>query len=182
LMTREVGDKRYIALAIAVLAEVIWHMGNPMEARRLFTESLAFYRELGDRLGEANALRNLGHIAHREGDAREAGKLYYQSLRIAREVGNERNIAILLVALAGLIGAFDKPRQAARLLGIADSQLEANGGTLPPTDRIQRVYIYETLRSALGDVRLAEEMEHGQALSMEKGLQLVEADLTALWV
>ena len=179
-MTRAVGDKRYIALAEAVLAEVVWHMGNPIEARKLYIESLALYRELGDRLAEANMLRNLGHVAHRDGDAREAGRFYRQSLRIARDVGNKPNIALLLTGLAGLVGSLDKPREAAQLLGAADALLESTGGRLPPTDRIQRKYTYETLRTILGDARLTREIENGKAISMETSLQLVEADLLAL--
>jgi tetratricopeptide (TPR) repeat protein len=179
-MAREVGDKRYIALAVLVLAGVIWHMGNPIEARKLYVESLTLYRELGDRLAEANTLRNLGHVAHRDGDAREAGRFYRQSLRIARDVGNKPNIALLLTALAGLVGSLDKPREAAQLLGAADALLESTGGRLPPTDRIQRRYTYETLRTVLGDARLDREIENGKAISMETSLQLVEADLLAL--
>ncbi|MEO5951097.1 MAG: tetratricopeptide repeat protein, partial [Chloroflexia bacterium] len=176
-MSKKVGDKRYMAFASAALAEVTWYMGNPIKARNQYTESLALYRELGDRRGEANTLRNLGHLAHREGDERLASNLYYQSLRIERELRSEPNKALLLGALAGLVGSLGNAREAARLLGISDNALKIAGGILPPIDRIQRKYTLETLRAILGDSHLQELMVSGEAISLEKGLQLINFDL-----
>ena len=176
-MARKVGDKRYMAFATAALAEVTFYMGNSIKAHNQYSESLALYRELGDRRGEANSLRSLGHLAHREGDDRQAGNLYYQSLKIERELGCERNMALLLGSLAGLVGATGNPRQAARLLGTSDAAFKSAGGLLLPIDRIQRRYIYETLRDNLGAASLEEEMTSGKAISLETGLQLINSDL-----
>ncbi len=180
-VARIVGDKRYIAFAVGGLAEVTWHMGNLVETHKLFTESLELHRELGERLGEATALRNLGLLAHTEGKVYEASKLFRQSLKIAQEVGNKQNLALMLGAAAGLIGAVGKTREAARLLGASDTLRESSGGLLPPTDRIQRTYTYETLRSLLGDSSLEEEMANGKATPLERSLQLVESGLLSIY-
>jgi tetratricopeptide (TPR) repeat protein len=178
-MSRAAGDKRYIAFATASLAEVIWYMGDPIRARRLYVESLEQYRGLGDRVGEVSAIRNLGHIAHREGNEREASGFYRQSLRLSQDLDSDQQVAVALGAVAGLIGALGKPKQAARLLGASDTLLETSGGLLPPTDRIQRKYTYETLRSILGEASLSAEMSNGKSTPLEISLQLVEAGLPA---
>lgn len=176
-MSKKVGDKRYIAFATAALAEVVWYMGNPISARNLYSESLKLNRELGDRRGESNSLRNLGHLAHREGDERQASSLYFQSLRIEDDLASEPNKALLLIAFAGLVGALGKTKQAARLLASADNALKLSGGMLPPIDRIQRKYTYETLRSLLGDADFDAEMTFGKSTPLEKSYQMLSLDL-----
>lgn len=176
-MARRAGDRRYIAFAVMSLAQTTWEMGDPIQARLLFSESLDLYKDLGDRLGEATALRNLGHLAHREGAKQQASSYYRRSLQIAIDLESEQNLALSLVAVAGLIGALGRPDRAAQLLGASDIMRESSGGLLPPTDRIQRSYTYETLRSVLGEVRLAEEIANGKSTPLAESLQLVEANL-----
>jgi non-specific serine/threonine protein kinase len=79
-LSRELGDKRCIALSLNSLGIVTCDQGDFTEAQRFHEESLALRRELGDKGGIASSLNNLGTIARDQGDFTEAQRFHEESL------------------------------------------------------------------------------------------------------
>lgn len=174
VLARAAGDRRYVAFAVASLAEVVWYMGNPTRAHDLFTESLSLYKSLGDRTGESTALRYLGHLAYREGELHEATSRYRHSLRITRELKSRPGMALMLGVLASLIGAYGKTELSARLLGASVALRKETGAMLPHNDRLQIAYAEDSLRRILGAEQFVEQIEAGKAIPLEEALQWAE--------
>ncbi|HSR32353.1 MAG TPA: BTAD domain-containing putative transcriptional regulator [Anaerolineae bacterium] len=72
---------------------------DPLEAKRLYARSVAFYEEVGDRWGLARALAYLGWMAEQIGRLAEAQDLCQKSLAIRQELGDQRGMADAMLNL-----------------------------------------------------------------------------------
>ena len=102
VLSREVGDRRGVALALDNLGYLANDRGDRSRAETLLAESLAIYRELGDGIGLAKALDTLGLIALLHGDHQRADALLGSSLAHSRAAGEEWLMAITLTNLGVL--------------------------------------------------------------------------------
>jgi tetratricopeptide (TPR) repeat protein len=75
------------------LGDLDLRLGNDVEARRLYMESLTLFREASDKSGIATALNPLGAVALREGDLDQAAAYYQESLTINQELGDKQGMA-----------------------------------------------------------------------------------------
>jgi tetratricopeptide (TPR) repeat protein len=71
-------------------------LGEWLEAKQAYEESLNIWRKLNHGSGEAIALHNLGGIAYDRGELDEARRLYGESLEIKRRLDDQPGIAATL--------------------------------------------------------------------------------------
>jgi hypothetical protein len=128
-------------------------------------------REMGIRSEIASFLHNLGYVAHRQGDHRRAAALFGESLARFRDAGDKRGVAFCLIGSAGVAGATRQPERAARLLGAAESLLEAIGARIWPSNRADYDRIVAAARAGLDDVAFNAAWEEGRAMSPEEAVE-----------
>ncbi len=100
---REIGETRWLILALAHLGEAYSSLGDPERAERIFEEALALARQSGDVRGAAIVEGNLAYKFLVEGDEDRAAPLYAAALEGHRAVGDVYGIANSSADLA-LIG------------------------------------------------------------------------------
>jgi predicted ATPase/DNA-binding SARP family transcriptional activator len=76
-----------------------YYCPDPLEAKKLYAQSMALYEEVGDRWGLARALASLGWTAEQVGRLDEAKVLCQRSLAIRRELGDQRGMAEAMLNL-----------------------------------------------------------------------------------
>jgi tetratricopeptide (TPR) repeat protein len=110
--------------------DVAREQGDPVEARKLYEQSLAAFRELGDPWGIAGALEDLGTLSREQGEFKKAGEALKESLEIFLGLEHKRGVARLLEAFAGLAAAEREPERALRLAGAAAALRQSVGAPL----------------------------------------------------
>jgi hypothetical protein len=108
-------------------------------------------------------LRELGSLAEQRGDAGRAEQLQEEGLALARRVGEPRLLARTLEGLAGALSLGERPREAARLLGVAEAIRAEAGARLPDAERVDVNRVSARLRDRLGDGPFEAELERGRA-------------------
>jgi predicted ATPase/transcriptional regulator with XRE-family HTH domain/Tfp pilus assembly protein PilF len=98
-LSRKIGDKHGMAIALNELGRIAWHQGDFASARTLYEESLQLARETGDKAAMSAALGNLGIVARGQGDFALARTLLEETLEIKRAMGDKRSVALVLVSL-----------------------------------------------------------------------------------
>jgi predicted ATPase/predicted Ser/Thr protein kinase len=95
--SRQAGDKRETAGALAQLAILEALKGGFAATRSLLEESLAIWRELGDKAGIAIILNNLGAVGFQQGEFVLAQRFTEEALGLASEVGDKHGMAVAMV-------------------------------------------------------------------------------------
>jgi predicted ATPase/transcriptional regulator with XRE-family HTH domain len=96
-ISRELGDKKAVVLALNNLGLIASDQGDHPTARGLYEEGLAISRELDDKQSLGLLLNNLGNEVWFEGDLARARTLYEESVALDRELGDRRGIALGLI-------------------------------------------------------------------------------------
>ena len=92
-ISRELGDKRGVAVSLNAMASEARNRGDMANAWRLFEESLEVFRELGDPFGIAGTLNNLAGVVKEQRDYPRAQMLYQESQSIFQGLGDRSSIA-----------------------------------------------------------------------------------------
>jgi predicted ATPase/DNA-binding SARP family transcriptional activator len=116
ILLRRIGQdaRREIAFSLYLLGLVDWYMGDYLEAKRSFNESVAISREIGDRFIMGYSLTLLALVTHSLGGYSEAKQLFQEALVICREMGERRIIASGLAGLgwvAQALGEYPEAKQ-----------------------------------------------------------------------
>lgn len=69
-----------------------------------------------------------------------------------------------------------KPLEAAQLLGISHTLVEAMGARIQPTDKVEHDRIESVIRSQLGEEAFLEAWGAGQEMSLEEALSMALSD------
>ncbi|MDQ3130273.1 MAG: tetratricopeptide repeat protein, partial [Acidobacteriota bacterium] len=85
-LSRQIGDKTIISLALGGLGVIETGIGDFKSARKLSEESLAIAREINNQQQIGNMLNGLGEIARGEEDYRAARKYYEEALTITKQI------------------------------------------------------------------------------------------------
>ncbi|MFT4164002.1 MAG: tetratricopeptide repeat protein [Microlunatus sp.] len=112
VISTEIPDGTVAARALAGLADVATHRGDPATAYELFGEALRRARS-GDTVERAQALRGLGRVAGLLGDSTASEDWLEQALAIERRLGDRWGIAYVLHSLGELAlqeGRLDRAR------------------------------------------------------------------------
>ncbi|RAY11299.1 AfsR/SARP family transcriptional regulator [Actinomadura craniellae] len=113
--------------------------------------------------GAALVVAELGYVAELRGDARTAHLLQLRSFTAARDSRAPRESALALEGLAGAQALAGHAREAARLLGAAETLRNGVGAPLPPLERNDVDRATAAIRTELTDADLAAERAQGAA-------------------
>jgi predicted ATPase len=92
-ISRELDDKRGVAVALNAIAVCAKKQGDLEDSRSRFEESLALWKELGDAVAVARALSNLASVARLGGLPGEARDLFRECLALSRQLGDRAGAA-----------------------------------------------------------------------------------------
>ncbi len=166
------NDHSNMALALNHLGVVAWGQGDVDRAAARCQESLALQRELGENWGLSVALGYLGLLAAEQGNVAHAATLHGESLRLRWDASIWEEVIGSLVDLASLAAITERPREAARLFGVADALREASGRLLTANYPERVVYDRERARTqaALGSEGFAAAEAEGRALPRDRAI------------
>jgi len=117
-----------LAIALNSRAQNLERLGQPLQARDLYAESLKIKRELGDRRGMAITLAALDRLVPSVGEPEAARALLRESLAVNRELGDAWGCAVTLGALAERWLVEGDAEGALEAAAAAGAALEALGG------------------------------------------------------
>jgi tetratricopeptide (TPR) repeat protein len=164
---REHGDAWTSAHILNHMAVAPLRRGDYPRASEYAREALTLTEQTGDRLAAQTALQILARAAWASGAREEARRHFQASLVIASELADRVNVAYCLRGLAA--GA--EPRCAARLLGAAESLLEAAGVPLYAwADREPHQRAEETARARLGEQAYTAAHVEGRAMGFDEAV------------
>jgi non-specific serine/threonine protein kinase len=141
-----------------------------------YEESLAFFRKHGDTQGIARGLMNLGEVRMMQGRLEEAEEMLKESFVLFEEIGSRWDIAYVLEGMAHVLARRDRPVDAVKLYGAAESLREVLGSPLPPNE----IGTYEKHVARARDVIEASVFEaawqEGRGFDIETALAFALAD------
>ena len=107
-------------------------------------------------------------VDKKEGNLPQAEANLNEAIQISREINNTYILAASLVARAAVAVSARRVRQAARLLGRADTTYAATGLAIDPADRPEYDQALAAARSELGEEAFAAAHAEGADLSIEE--------------
>lgn len=148
---QQLGVKSSIAWVHCALGENARYQQNFTLAHIHYQTSLSLFQELGSQRGMAVVIYLSGQLAHHQGDLVQANAYYQQSFRLSQSTAFPQIVARSLAGLGGIALQRKNPSQAARLLGMAYSQLEKLPVFLTPTDRAEYDEYVQIAQQQLGE-------------------------------
>ncbi|MGO8959168.1 MAG: BTAD domain-containing putative transcriptional regulator [Streptosporangiaceae bacterium] len=173
VLARELGDTEGIAWALISLGTIARYEGNADQALALLSESRDRAERIGFREGIAWSLEQLGLLAIERGDP-EAGTLLRTSLDIHYQLRDRWRVCSVLVDLAALAVAEDRPDRAALLLAAAETMRAAIGTVVAPCERRQHEAAMAATRAALSEASFAAAWQRGNLAQIEDILAALE--------
>ncbi|MBL8115709.1 MAG: protein kinase [Acidobacteria bacterium] len=147
---RKLGDREGITWSLLNLAACALLSGDAQRGAGLAAEALSNAEEAGYREGDAWAKELLGRTALARRDVRRAGEQLAQSLETHFSLGDLWRTASALEALAQARLLGGRPRDAAKLLGVARNVRTTIGAPVPLVERESFEATTSALREELG--------------------------------
>jgi predicted ATPase/DNA-binding XRE family transcriptional regulator len=138
-------------------------------AARRYRERLAFEGSQGA-WGPIDARAGLAGVYFCTGNYGQAAALYLDSLNRARDLGILLLVASVLIGLAAVAATSGLSEEGAQLLGTAEAITASLGMPIFPRDQPVRDRCLSALMAALGNERLAIELEAGRRLTVEQAI------------
>jgi predicted ATPase/transcriptional regulator with XRE-family HTH domain/DNA-binding CsgD family transcriptional regulator len=171
---RALGDSRGAAFALLGLGLALAAQGDVARARSLLHESLRLYRTVGDLRFVAVTQTMLGSLLVVVGELEQAAELLVEGLAGHQAVGDRVFLPHNLLCLAGVAALTDRPRLAARWLGAAEAEREAQGAAMAPVNVRSVTQALDRIRSRLSEPELDDEWSTGRRLTLDQ----IVADVT----
>ena len=152
---QELGERRGVAMALHNLATIEATLGRGDLGRARFESALALLRAANDRSTIALCLSGLASSLLRGGDRAAAAAPLLEALALAHELDAPREGVFAVEASAEYLLAFDRPADAARLLGAAANTRARVGIPMMPTEKTEQVLLVSHIESALGPDEVA---------------------------
>jgi hypothetical protein len=115
-------------------------------------------------------VHNLGCVAHHMGDLEAADKQFKESLAMFIKLGNQRGMAECLASLSGIWRERGQTLPAVKLLGAAQSLLDATGATWWPADRVKVERNLENLKMTLDQKQFEAAWVSGNKMKLETAI------------
>jgi hypothetical protein len=174
-IVREIGDSWQMGFALNNYGEVARTQGDYSAAKEYYRQTDEHFVE-ADAVGDvARLVHSKGYLALHDGDHDLAADRFAQSLALFRTLGNKRGMAECLAGFAALALGMDQVERAARLLGAAQAMLTAFGAAWWPADRVEVDRVRLELQDKLGDHLHQELTKQGEAMGMERAMELATA-------
>jgi predicted ATPase/DNA-binding CsgD family transcriptional regulator len=167
-ITRKLGNKNAVANSLIDLCQATLCLDDRIQAKTYIQESYDLIRESGNKSWVVDCFYYFGLLAGFDGDNQQAKMFLKQVLVLARPGGSIWQRANALMGLAGVAAADGQALRAAKLLGAADTQIEAGASYWDAAESrfIQRA---ETSAMAqLGEAAFAKARAEGQAMTLEQ--------------
>ena len=170
-LSEAAGSDHERAHALLGFGRLAWLRGDRDRAVQLLEECVPIMRRLGDQRCTGRGLHLLGERAREHQQLVRAEELLRGSVEAAEPAGEGTVVVDALEALAAVLSATDRPREAAVLIGAADAQ-RGSGSTSqrspqPPDQNLRR-----SLIRGLGRTTFDETHIHGRSLSPTAALRL----------
>jgi len=154
-MAKALGREGDEVVAKMNLGSVAFDAGDHAAAVPLWIDVLDYNRARGTPEGEGIALLNLGLAAYRLGQADEARARFSQAEALFDGIGFREHLAHALQGMAATEAAYDRNREAARLLGRAAALLDETGSGAGTFDADLAREVEAAVRVRLGDREFA---------------------------
>ena len=174
VLFRKCGDQVRACQGNTALALFALNEDNYEEARTRCEANLSFYRRASVILGIVEQLWILGATAIREGNYASAKAFYTECLLFDQQIGRPTSqLAECLIGFAGIANAKKHFERSARLLGAAETQIEARKSIpLENFDKKEFERLAATLREKLGDAKFDAGVLEGRGMTMEQAIDL----------
>jgi tetratricopeptide (TPR) repeat protein len=167
-ITRRLDNEGAVAWALLDLGEATLNLGDRVQAKSLIEQSFSIFQDLDSKYGIAICLYYFGLLAGLGGDSEQATVFFEQGLVLAHTTGPIWYRADVLMGLAGVAASGGQAARAARLLGAANTQLEAGASYW---NAAEILYIEPAIASAvaqLGETEFAAAHDEGRAMTFEQ--------------
>ncbi|WP_236791942.1 LuxR C-terminal-related transcriptional regulator [Amycolatopsis sp. GM8] len=173
---RAAGDHQHEIMSLIILQMSYGATGDTERALAAYDETLRLCGETGDVWFRSYALWTAGTLHWQQGQTARGIELLLESLALKRATGDGHGLAVCLEMLA-CATAERAPRQAAEMLGVADTFRAEMGGPIVRASWVEPTHddAVARLRAALGDEAFERAVERGRALDPEEGLDLALA-------
>jgi predicted ATPase len=123
-LSQEDGYRGVESLALWVVGEAEWRLGNAEHGVPLIAQSAALAGEIGFAWQRTRMLRRLADWAVEHGDPEEAKRDLEESLRLSHELGDRISVVFALARLARVEAEQGRIEQAGRLWGAVEAEEE----------------------------------------------------------
>ena len=120
-IARQLGDDLRLAYSIAGLGTAALNRDRPLAAFKYYHESYAIRQKLGEKHAIVVTLFGMGNAVRQLGKLEQARTYYRQAITICHTYRLNYLVAEAIEAFASLDARLNRPIQAARLLGAADT-------------------------------------------------------------
>jgi tetratricopeptide (TPR) repeat protein len=156
--------------ALHVLGAAAQMAGDLTEAGFIMRERITLARQMGDYIALSAECSNLSMVERQLGHLDDADALAREALDISQRRGDEWMIPYEFNGLAALAVERRDYSRAARLIGVAEGLIEAQGAAWPPDERPHYVRTLAALTGALGVVESVQQRADGRALSVREAI------------
>jgi predicted ATPase/DNA-binding CsgD family transcriptional regulator len=170
-LSEAAGSDHERAHALLGFGRLAWLRGDRDRAVQLLEECVPIMRRLGDQRCTSRGLHLLGERARGHQQLVRAEELLRGSVEAAEPAGEATVVVDALEALAAVLAATDRPRQAAVLIGAADTQ-RGSGSTSQRPPQPPDQHLRRSLVRGLGRTTFDEAHTQGRSLSPTAALRL----------
>ena len=176
-LARQVGRSDLVAQNQRALGLTAAISGRPEAGLTLLEEALRFFRGIGDELHVGWTRAEMGRVYQVLGDY-EAGRMaYVEALRQFAGVRNLPGIGAMLEGIAALESSAGRHREAAHVMGAADTLRTTTGASPPPG--LTRVGDVEGFaRQAIGETAFEAALEEGKRMTLDEAIEYAVSSLT----
>ncbi|HEX6302665.1 MAG TPA: BTAD domain-containing putative transcriptional regulator [Anaerolineales bacterium] len=179
-IAHKLGNLNKGSFSLAFHGDIPLKQGDRIKAKKVYEESANLLRALGNKLFVAYPQRRLGYFALEEDDLKQASYCFRESLTLNREGGDRRAVAACITSFAALAIRLDRPVEAARLLGAAESRLESLSINLLHLDQIELGRASGRLQESLDEATFSAAFEEGWQMNEEQVMDLVKEIIDSL--
>jgi len=141
------------------------------EAKRYYEQSIKLAKENEEISREGSLYGNLGILAYQRGEYQEAENLTKQCLRIFYEMGIYVGVFYDVGGLAGGALGMEKPKRAAKLLGMSSAGLESFEFLHNKTDQVVIQNILKETKKVLDEKEFMEAWEEGRRMTVQEAYE-----------
>jgi tetratricopeptide (TPR) repeat protein len=179
-LRRKLGHPLGISHALSGMCFALMCFDRPQAAREAIEELIQISRNQQNQELLIAGLMTLIFIAARQESYEEAQYIFKELFPLAREMEDQEVIAECICGMGTLAAAQGRPRQAARLLGVADQIALTGGFRLEIPGRAWVEHTILVAKARLGEAIWTQEFQAGQKFATNSELKLEQAIAFAL--
>jgi tetratricopeptide (TPR) repeat protein len=170
-LARKYSDKNLEWLPLHLQAAAARMLGDRVQARALYEESIALARELGTTGRLTIELHNLGYLDLHDGNLSDAKTRFREALILAEKSRDELTLRYSILDGAIIALANGRLDNASRLLGAAQAHFQAAGAMPDPDDQLEMENALAAVRQRVEPARFNALWSEGAQLSMEVAVE-----------